>query len=153
MNYLTSSLITMSNSWWSLPDSIQNKIKSLVPDKNEWSLTCTKKDSGDWVFSIPQFLTFNESLTGGTELIIDYYYEQVVGSVSQTGDKVKLVVSKYDMQGEQTLSLSWTDSDPLWTESNNYVDPSTGMVSWLCPYLQVLMKEVPSKLYVKVIPV
>ena len=146
------SITNLKNIWWSLPSILQDKIKLLVPDKDTWSLKVKKIDTGEWVFSIPQFLTINESLTGGTELVIDYYGEQVLGYVPCIGEQLIITVSKKPLEDE-TLQLGWIGSDPNWPESNNYQDPDTGLVSWLCPYLQVLFKEVPPVLYVNVSPV
>ena len=137
---------SMLNVWWDLPTNVQEMVKGLVPDQDSWTLHLTKDKSEVWVFSLPQFLTFNESLCNGTELVLDYYYEKLSGKVSKKGDKMTLVVT--DTKPEQfTCKSFWVQSDPLWPESNEYCDSETGMLVWLCPYLQVLFKGVPENLY------
>lgn len=140
--------ISELGNWWSLSTAVQETIKKTVPDKTSWTLHLKKTSSGDWVFSLPQFLTFNEALTGGTEKVIDAHYKMITGSDSQVDDKFTMVVSSIPLDDYTTTLLYW-DKDTMWTESNWYVDSVTDGNVWLCPYLQVLFKKVPGKMWVK----
>jgi hypothetical protein len=148
---LTPVLETLQNSWWGLPTKVQDVVKSMVPDKVTWTLDCTKDSSGVWVFSLPQFLTFNESLCNGTEKVMDYWYTQLSGKEPVTGSKLKVVVSKVE-QLNWTTKVNWLYEDPLWTESNYYYDTKSNMDLWLCPYVQVLFKEVPESMWLTLTP-
>jgi hypothetical protein len=153
MNSLTNfNLSNLMNSWWSLPTSMQDVVKGIVPNKDTWTLNCSKDKSGVWVFSLPQFLTFNESLCNGTEKVLDYWYEQLVGHCPVIGDKLTVTVSKVK-QPKYTTKIVWLYSDPNWPDSNIYFDNGSGMDVWLCPYVQVLFKQVPESLWLTLEPV
>jgi hypothetical protein len=147
LNTLLSNASYTLNSWWCLPDSVQEQVKKLVPDKDTWTLNVSKDKTGVWVFSLPQFMTFNESFCNGTELVFDHWYEKVTGKQPVTGSKMVVSVSKV-MPTDFNTKLLWLYEDPLSTQSNFYLDKGSGMDVWLCPYLQVLFKEVPEHLWV-----
>lgn len=142
---------TKLGDWWSLTDTVQNTIKRLVPDQNAWTLNITKTDRLSWVFSLPRFLTFNEALTNGTELVLDYHFEQLTGRKPQSEDTMIMTVSKVELADYTTKCLHWAPDDN-WAESNWYIDHGSQLDVWLCPYLQVLFKEVPKELWIKLIP-
>ena len=136
------------NSWWALPEKVQLFVKDLVPSKHTWTLNCTKDKSGVWVFSLPQFLTFNESLCNGTEEALDYHYKQLGGTLT-TGSKLKLTVTDIEPD-DYTPQCLHLYEDPLWTEANYYLDKVSDKDIWLCPYLQVLFKSVPEHLWLTI---
>ena len=152
MNPLTNfSLSNLLNSWWTLSPSIQEKVKSLVPTKDSWTLHLTKHESGVWVFSLPQFLTFNESLCNGTELVLDQHYEDLMGFTPVNGSKMTLTVSSKPLE-DTTTTIEYQGPDDFWTESNYYLDSKYNMLVWLCPYVQVLFKGIPEKMYLNILP-
>jgi hypothetical protein len=138
---------SMLNVWWSLPSTVQEQVKKLVPNKDTWTLDMSKDKSGVWVFSLPQFFTFNESMCNGTEKVMDYWYEKKFGEKPNTGSKMKVTVSKV-MPSTFDTKIVWLYEDPLWTESNIYLDKESMMDVWLCPYVQVLFKEVPQNIWI-----
>ena len=140
--------ITELGNWWSLSETVQEAIKKTVPDKKAWTLHLKRTSKGDWVFSLPQFLTFDESLCNGTEKVIDAHYKMITGSDAKADDKITMTVSVVPIKDYTTRLIYW-DKDTLWSESNWYVDTVTDGNVWLCPYLQVLFKAVPSKMWVK----
>ena len=126
----------------------------MVPDKNEWTLIITKTIYGDWEFSLPEFLTFNESLCNGTEVSLDAHYLEQTGDQAQPGDKMSLTAINGDnipvmTPTEVTTTLKWLYADEMESDSNFYLDTHTGCTCWLCPYLQVLFKGVPQTLYLQ----
>ena len=138
----------MLNVWWSLPSHVQNIVKSMVPNKDTWMLKMKKDPSGVWVFSLPQFMTFNESMCNGTELVMDHWFEQVSGYQPVIGSTMNVTVTKKDPMGTPfDTKMMWMYEDPGWPGSNIYMDTGTGMDVWLCPYVQVLFKEVPQSLW------
>ena len=143
---------TMLNSWWGLSPVIQKQVKKLVPNKDSWSLNMTKDPSGVWTFSLPQFLTFKESMCNGTEKVMDYWFEQKIKYQPVIGSKMTVTVSKVEPSTSDT-KLIFLYEDPLWIESSIYLDKGSGMDVWLCPYLQVLFKEVPESLWIQCDPI
>jgi hypothetical protein len=136
---------SMLNVWWGLPTSVQDMVKSMVPDQDSWTLKMKKDSSGVWVFSLPQFLTFNESMCNGTELVMDYWFEQKTGYQSVLDSVMTVTVSKVEMPSD--TKLSWLKEDTLWPGSNYYKDTGCDMDLWLCPYVQVLFKGVPESMW------
>ena len=133
------------NTWWTLSEQEQQSIKDIVPDQTTWTLDCVRRISGVWTFSLPQFKTYNESLTGGTELVLDHHFEKKTGYMPAIDSKMTLTVSSEPMPDQDTI-CTWHSPE---LDSNFYIDQGTGMKLWLCPYLQVLFKSVPRHLYVK----
>lgn len=137
--------------WWSLSDAIQQSVAALVPNQDSWTLNIRRIEAGSWVFSLPQFLTFDEALCGGTELVIDEHFKALTGQIPVAGDTMTIVVSKVALE-DLTTTLEYKQPDSVWADSSWYVDQVTGLDSWLCPYLQVLFKSVPQTLWVKLTP-
>lgn len=140
------------NSWWGIPSTVQEQIKKLVPDKDSWTLDMSKDKSGVWVFSLPQFFTFNESMCNGTEKVMDYWFEKLIGYTPVIGSKMKVTVSKVKPESFDT-KIIWLYEDPMWPQSNYYYDNGSGMDVWLCPYVQVLFKGVPESLWITFEPI
>jgi hypothetical protein len=139
---------SMLNVWWGLPPKVQDIVKSMVPDKDSWTLHMKKDPSGVWVFSLPQFLTFNESMCNGTEKVMDYWFEQKTGYLPVNGSTMSLTVTKKNPMGSPfDTKLTWMYEDPSWPGSNYYMDTMSGMDVWLCPYVQVLFKGVPESMW------
>jgi hypothetical protein len=147
-NPLLSNVTDNLNTWWGLTSVVQDQVKQLVPNKNSWTLHVTKHKSGVWVFSLPQFMTFNESFCNGTENVFDFWYEKQTGSKPVVGSSMKVTVSKVMPQWFDCKLLHMY-CDTMWPDANYYFDKVSGLDVWLCPYLQVLFKEVPEHLYVK----
>lgn len=140
------------NTWWSLTPDEQSEIEKTIPEHTTLTLPITKHKSGVWTLSLPQWKTLNESLTGGTEKVLDYHYKEVIGVEPKTGDQLLCTLSKEELK-DYTTKWCWLNIDPIWKESNYYLDSGTYDYVWLCPYLQTLYKEVPIVLWVKVEPV
>ena len=138
--------------YWSLPDSLKKLVASLVPIKDTWTLNLSKTNNEHWVFTIP--LIKDEALCGGTEKVIDFYYEQLVGTTPNHGDKITMTVSTNSTEDYTTkLTDPHPDCDG-YSYGTLYTDDSTDMNVWLCPVLEVMFGDpVPTKLYVTFKPV
>jgi hypothetical protein len=79
--------------------------------------------------------------------VFDYWFEKLTGYQSVIGSKMVTTVSKVKPE-TFTTKLLFMYEDPLSPQSSFYMDKTTGMDVWLCPYLQVLFKEVPDGLWV-----
>jgi len=152
MNETLTTQVTQDNAeqlgnWWSLTEAVQKAVKATVPNKDTWTLHLTKVKTGDWVFSLPQFLTFNEALTNGTEKSLDVHYKNMTSFEPIEGNTMTLTVSSKELKDTTTKLLHW-QSDVMWTDANWFVDTVTDIDCWLCPYVQVLFKEVPETLWI-----
>lgn len=137
-----------SCSWWSLPEDVKSEVKLTVPNKDTWTLDVTK-DGTYWQFDLPEFLTWKELFCGGTELVLDYFYKVLTGGATpKDGSYLKVTVSSKPLEG-QTTKCVFLYPDVKQPESSYYLDTTTGLDLWLCPYLQVLFKCVPETLYLK----
>jgi len=123
---------------WMMPDVIA---------QDTWTLVVHKNITGSWVFSLPQFLTFNEALTNGTEKSLDVHYKNLTSFEPIEGNTMTLTVSSKELKDATTKLLHW-QSDVMWTDANWFVDTVTDIDCWLCPYVQVLFKEVPETLWI-----
>ena len=104
-------------------------------------------DNKDWYMDIPMLMTWKESLTGGTETCLDWWYEKLSGEKPTPDSKMKLTLSKYPMEG-CTTELDYIGDDKYWSQSSWYEDKTSGSSCWLCPYLPWLMDGKPKKMYV-----
>ena len=139
----------MENFWWSLPTWLTACLKPLTKTTKKWSFTCYK-GSKDWYFNLPLLLTFKESLTGGTEKCLDWWYEEMTGFKPQADCKMKLELSKYPMPGCSTkLTFMFNEGCD---GSSFYKDAKSQMMCWLCPYLPYLMDGKPDTLYLNLQP-
>ena len=129
--------------YWSLSPELQKLVASIVPKLNTWTLNLTKTNHQDWVFSIP--LIKDEALTGGTEQVLDYYYQQLTDSAPQSKDEMLMKVSTSSSVGYTTKI-----TDPKFDGFGHiYHDSTSNMDVWLCPVLEVMFGEpVPNQLYV-----
>jgi hypothetical protein len=141
------------NTWWGLPKPMQNMLQKLTKGKKSWTTTLYKmQGSNDWYLSLPLLLTYNESLTGGTEETLDLMYEKLTGKQPTSTSKLLSTWSMEPMEG-CNCTLTYQYDDPLWPESSYYLCENTWTMCWLCPYLQWLMGEKPKTLYLKLTPV
>lgn len=140
------------NTWWGLPKPLQDLLQKLTKGKKQWTTELYKmQDSNDWYLSLPLLLTYNESLTGGTEKCLDTLYEQLSGNKPTPSSKLLTTWSSQPLEGSN-CTLTYQGDDDLWPESSYYLCEETQQLCWLCPYLQWLMGEKPKKLYLKLTP-
>lgn len=135
------------NTWWDLSKASQALIAKAVPTKNTWTLIIKRHSNQEWIFSLPQFLTFNETLCGGTEHAIDYWYTEITGENPEVGDRLSMTVTT-DRPDGFTTALTLKEECPQYASSHFYFDTISDYTIWLCPYLQVLFKSVPKTLWV-----
>jgi hypothetical protein len=140
------------NTWWGLPKPMQDMLQKLTKGKKTWTTTLYKMYSGgDWYLSLPLLLTYNESLTGGTEKTLDKVYEQLTGKTPSDDSKMLTTWSSNPLPNGN-CTLTYQGDDELWPESSYYLCEETQTLCWLCPYLQWLMGEKPKTLYLELKP-
>jgi hypothetical protein len=140
------------NTWWGLPEPLKNQLQQLTKNKKTWKTKLYKMEgSEDWYLSLPLLLTYNESLTGGTELTLNKMYKQLTGNYPNKDSKLMTTWSSEPLE-EGNCTLTYQGDDDLWPESSYYLCEETQTLCWLCPYLQWLMGEKPKKLYLKLEP-
>ena len=140
------------NTWWALPKPLQNMLQKLTKGKKTWTTTLYKMYSeGDWYLTLPLLLTYNESLTGGTEKTLDLLYEKLTGKKPSDDSKLLTTWSSNPL-ANANCTLTYQGDDALWPESSYYLCEETQTLCWLCPYLQWLMGEKPKTLYLELSP-
>jgi hypothetical protein len=144
--------MSLTNTWWSLPKSLQNQLQKLTKGKTKWTTTLYKmQDNQDWYLSLPQLMTYNESLTYGTEKTLDLMYTKLTGEQPTSNSKLLSTWSSEPLP-DGNCTLTYQGDDDLDKESSYYLCEETQTLCWLCPYLQWLMGEKPQKLYLKLTP-
>ena len=141
------------NTWWGLSKATQDSVKDIVPFQTSWTLDIVKQPMGIWTFSLPEYLTYNEALCNGTEDVIDWHYKNLVGESAKPGDELKIVISSerptdQHSDGFYTICMHLHE-DEAFPGSNVYYNLDADEEVWLCPYLQVLFKEVPENLWIE----
>lgn len=149
---LPSKMTSATCIWWSLPKWLTDMIKPLTKTKKEWSMPLYKlPGSSDWYMDIPMLLTWKEALTGGTETCLNWWYEKLTGKKPDTDSKMTCILSKYPIDGA-TTTLKLLGDDDAWTEASYYLDETSDMTIWLCPYLPWLMDGKPDKMWMIIKP-
>ena len=131
--------------YWGLTPEKQQAIDTLIDKQDVWELEIFKRDSGCWTFSLP--LIKDEALTGGTDIILDQVFADMMGYEPHDGDSMYLTVSSKEIPNVDSIFV-WDRPDPNFTDANFYINEQTGAQAWLCPVNQVLFGYVPKKLYV-----
>ena len=138
-------LSTELNVWWDYKAN-----GWMMPDviaQDSWTFAVHKNKSGVWVFSILEFWVINESLCGGTELVIDSFFKDLTGNAPQTGDT--FIASLTTKQPDTFKSVwSWTGVDSNWEDANTYTDSMTNAPVWLCPLSQELFGIIPKTIWI-----
>ena len=133
--------------FWEEPPHIQQLIASLVPKLSSWELTLTRRDDYAWIFTIP-FIK-DEALCNGTEIVLDTYYENLVGETPVNGNQMRMSITttKPDSYDTRITNPEFTDTGTY------YRDFKTQMIVWLCPVLEVMFGHKPKDIYVSFTPI
>ena len=137
------------------PLSHRQRIASLIPQQDEWTLLLVRDEFGYWSFSLPQYDTYDELLCNGTEKAIDWHYKQLTGILPAGGSRMLVTINHGDgeLPDYVDTELVWVREDYDTKDSNYYIDVESLIVCWLCPYLQALFKDVPRSLFMRFEPV
>ena len=141
-------VLASSNTFWTQPAVKKQDLDAIIPKKDTWTLTCVRRPHV-WDFDMPEYGVEQEALCHGTELVLDNYFRQLTGYLPRPGDILELTVSINRMD-KCTTKIVHVDKDLM--DSNNYLDVYTKMDVWLCPFLQLLFKDVPEILYLQMTP-
>ena len=145
-------MIDITNFWGSLPEWVKAIIKPITKTKKSWKMPVYKGDK-DWYMNIPILMTWKESLTGGTEKCLDWWYKEKTGKDPIPGEsKFTLTLSKTHSGDVDTiLKMEPKEFYSCWTggDDSYYYDPISKITCWLCPYLPWLMDGTPKYLYIK----
>ena len=136
----------LSCSWWGLPTSLQDELQKSFTGQQTFELEPYKNPDGTWGFDMPELLTLNEKLLGGTELCLDYYWQKLTGTQPKTGDKMEMKLSSLPFDGYDGF-LTFQGDDDLDPGSSYYLDNESQLLCWLCPFLPWLFGNKPQTLY------
>lgn len=131
--------------YWRQPPPIRWFIRQFIPKRRSWEITARKTEFGDWVFDIPPFVK-DEALTGGTETIIDYYYQDINGCDAGQGDTIVISVSLDKPEIYQAVAESFADC--ISGFGRVFVERNTQMVGWLCGMETFMLGVEPQQIYV-----
>ena len=131
--------------FWSLPIEKQDEIKDSIPHHSTWCLDCYRSKEGYWFFDLPLYGVKAEAFINGTQHALDWYYSKKCGVKPDEVSKMTVLVSSEDLPISDT-NILFKEKDPLMPGSHYYWDPTSELDVWLCPFLQMLMGDVPQTL-------
>ncbi len=134
------------NSWWRLSDETKAELKPEATDKH--TIDAFYLDEMSWAFHLPQYQTFNELLTNGTEIVLSDWYERLSGEEAGEGSQLRMEISTYPPEDFDT-SITFIADDPEDETASYYRDQTTAMKVWLCGYLPWLFGSKPQQLWIK----
>jgi hypothetical protein len=141
-------LLETSCSFWSLSQAEQLAIAQQVPKQDAWTLSVRRNLDGTWEFDIPEFQTFNELFIGNTEKVLDIHYNTLSDCPPDEYSTMDITVSRIPI-ADETTSCDFVRPCTDAMGASIYLDVFSNQEFWLCPYLQVLFKDAPKNLYVK----
>ena len=104
----------------------------LIP-KDSWSFPLYKIGT-EWAFNFWECQKFDEGLLNGSELALDYHFEQLSGTPANYQSEMYATFSLHPIEGhEPTATLTYTGEAPQGPKCSFYWDDSAQMQWWLCP--------------------
>lgn len=109
------------------------------------SITAYKTENQIWAFDHEHMGTVAEALCGGTEDVLDWYFELFNDRKPNPNDKLDIQLSTENIFESTTTRIDLISTN---TSGSDYVDHFSGKNLWLCPWLQGYFGVVPETLYV-----
>ena len=124
-------------------------VEGLIPFYPIWELQLYKVGKY-WAFDLPEYDVYEELLCGGTELVLDQYYEHINGRLPFENDELNVRLYNGDEVTPElfTTKLIRPRPDPIDFTCNFYTDEGTDMTVWFCPFLLTLWGKAPTVIYV-----
>lgn len=90
-------------------------------------------------------------MVGGTEKLLDYYYQELTGAIpdEQSYMITKVSTEPLDLAHAVLVKISDDEGDE---GGATYRDALTDMEGWLCGWTTVIWKEAPETIYVNLRP-
>ena len=143
--------LIQSCTFWALPDEERQEIIDKTPKQPTWVLDMKRLKDGLWYFDFPSLKTYGELMVGGTEKIMDYYYQDLTGATPDENSYMVTKVSSEPLDGAHAVLVKITDDGGV-NGGATYKDAMTGMQGWLCGWIQVPWGKAPEKIYVHLQP-
>ena len=123
--------------------------RGLIPFYPIWELQLYKSGKY-WAFDLPQYGVYEELLCGGTELVLDQYFEHINGRLPFENDVMNVRLYNGDEVTPElfTTKLTRPRPDPCDFDSTYYYDTGTDMTVWFCPFLLTLWDSAPTVIYI-----
>lgn len=137
--------------YWQLPAEERQALIQQTPKQPTWVLDMRRLDDGYWCFDYPSLKTYRELMLGGTELLMDHYYQELSGELPTAGSYMVTTVSTEPLD-ETHVVLTKVSDDADGSGGATYQDCLTGEQGWLCGYVQLLWKEAPQTIFVNLQP-
>lgn len=106
------------------------------------------KHGDDWAFCMPQHGKLDEQLTCGSELCLDYWYEQLTGKEPDHKSHMYLTMST-ELIEDATCIWELIGEHPEKEMSHDYWEPQSQKKCWLCFYGTQLGLGGAEKIYLK----
>ena len=148
---MTNQELVQSCTYWSLPKEERQELIEQTPKQPTWVLDIQRLDSGLWYFDYPSLKTYGELILGGTQLIMDYYYQELTGANPDKDSYMVTTVSTEPLEEAHAVLVKVAD-DGGDDGGATYKDAMTQMEGWLCGYLILLFGKAPDTLYVNLRP-
>ena len=101
----------------------------------------------DWAFNSWEYQKFDEQLTGGTELALDYWYQKLSKEFPNWQSEMWMTISTEPIENA-TCIMHLLGEHPEMDNSHNYIEPESGFICWLCEFGTQLGLGGASKLYI-----
>ena len=89
----------------------------------------------DWCFDMPKHGKIDELLTCGTELALDYWYQQLAKEPANWKSEMFCTISTKPFEGiAPTATLELIGEHPEKQNSHDYWEPISQQTCWLCEY-------------------
>ncbi len=123
--------------------------RGLLPFYPIWELQLYKCGKY-WAFDLPEHGVVEELLCGGTEEVLDLYFQHIHNRIPHERDKLNVRLYNGDKVTPElyTTTLTRPRPDPVDFDSTFYYDTGTDMTVWFCPFLLTLWDTAPTIIYV-----
>ena len=143
--------LIQSCTFWTLPDEERQEIIDKTPKQPTWVLDMKRLKDGLWYFDFPSLKTYGELLLGGTEKILDYYYQDLTGAIPDADSYMVTTVSTEPLEVAHAVLIK-VANDAGDQGGATYKDAMNGMQGWLCGWVRVPWSEPPETIYVHLQP-
>ena len=124
-------------------------VEGLIPFYPIWELQLYKVGKY-WAFDLPEYDVYEELLCGGTEEVLEQYFEHINGRLPFENDVLNVRLYNGDEVTPElfTTKLIRPRPDPIDFTCHFYTDEGTDMTLWFCPFLLTLWDKAPTVIYV-----
>ena len=145
---MTQSQLEQTCSYWGLTQEERDAVNASSPEVDWMTFHMERRADGLWQFSIPEFMTTNELLLGGTERALDYHYSAISEVLPDEYSSMEVTISRIHTHNPTTV-LTKLCSDPNDPKATYYRDNTSEIQCWICGWMSgILWDPTPDYLYI-----